>query len=152
MPEDDVFVMEGVVLNSSASGGTWPRTCSAGVGSSISPSSLSSTPVLYKTEMCRSWDETTSCRYGTKCLFAHGKEELRPMPLRNKPEVNRPRVGAQGSSTPREVVPSEEEKQTMPQTEEFEAMVDAVINPNADAACNKQRLPVFVALTEPTDP
>lgn len=34
---------------------------------------------LYKTELCRSFEETGSCRYGTKCQFAHGKGELRPI-------------------------------------------------------------------------
>ncbi|KAI0786079.1 hypothetical protein C8Q75DRAFT_722116 [Abortiporus biennis] len=32
---------------------------------------------LYKTELCRSWEEKGSCRYGTKCQFAHGEDELR---------------------------------------------------------------------------
>ncbi|KAF7320018.1 hypothetical protein MKEN_00785800 [Mycena kentingensis (nom. inval.)] len=32
---------------------------------------------LYKTELCRSWEEKGSCRYGGKCQFAHGEEELR---------------------------------------------------------------------------
>ena len=30
----------------------------------------------YKTEMCKNWMETDTCRYGNKCQFAHGKEEL----------------------------------------------------------------------------
>ncbi|THU76125.1 hypothetical protein K435DRAFT_637561, partial [Dendrothele bispora CBS 962.96] len=30
----------------------------------------------YKTEFCRSWEEKGSCRYGTQCQFAHGKDEL----------------------------------------------------------------------------
>jgi len=34
---------------------------------------------LYKTELCQSWRETGSCRYGTKCQFAHGKVEVRPV-------------------------------------------------------------------------
>jgi len=34
---------------------------------------------LYKTELCRSFEETGTCRYGTKCQFAHGKDELRPV-------------------------------------------------------------------------
>jgi butyrate response factor 1 len=34
---------------------------------------------LYKTELCQSWMETGSCRYGTKCQFAHGKVEVRPV-------------------------------------------------------------------------
>lgn len=33
----------------------------------------------YKTELCRSWTETNQCRYGPKCQFAHGEEELRPI-------------------------------------------------------------------------
>ena len=32
---------------------------------------------LYKTEMCRSFEETGYCRYGTKCQFAHSQAELR---------------------------------------------------------------------------
>ncbi|EME26766.1 Tristetraprolin [Galdieria sulphuraria] len=32
---------------------------------------------LYKTELCRSFMETGFCRYGVKCQFAHGTEELR---------------------------------------------------------------------------
>lgn len=34
---------------------------------------------LYKTELCRSFEETGNCRYGTKCQFAHGRDELRPV-------------------------------------------------------------------------
>lgn len=33
----------------------------------------------YKTELCRSYAETGQCRYGVKCQFAHGAEELRPL-------------------------------------------------------------------------
>lgn len=36
--------------------------------------------VLYKTELCRSWELQQKCDYGTKCQFAHGKEELRQLP------------------------------------------------------------------------
>ncbi|PRQ73177.1 Proteophosphoglycan ppg4 [Rhodotorula toruloides] len=32
---------------------------------------------LYKTELCRSWEEKGNCRYGVKCQFAHGIQELR---------------------------------------------------------------------------
>ncbi|KAI0711691.1 hypothetical protein C8Q76DRAFT_810096 [Earliella scabrosa] len=32
---------------------------------------------LYKTELCRTWEEKGSCRYRAKCQFAHGEEELR---------------------------------------------------------------------------
>ena len=30
-----------------------------------------------QTELCRSWEESGSCRYGNKCQFAHGRRELR---------------------------------------------------------------------------
>ena len=33
----------------------------------------------YKTELCRSYAETGRCRYGLKCQFAHGADELRPL-------------------------------------------------------------------------
>ncbi|EFA80829.1 hypothetical protein PPL_06417 [Heterostelium album PN500] len=33
----------------------------------------------YKTELCRSFAETGICRYGFKCQFAHGRDELRPV-------------------------------------------------------------------------
>jgi hypothetical protein len=32
---------------------------------------------LYKTELCRSFEETGQCRYGSKCQFAHSEKELR---------------------------------------------------------------------------
>jgi len=31
----------------------------------------------YKTELCKSFNETGACRYGSKCQFAHGKQEVR---------------------------------------------------------------------------
>lgn len=31
----------------------------------------------YKTELCRTYEESGTCKYGTKCQFAHGMEELR---------------------------------------------------------------------------
>jgi hypothetical protein len=35
------------------------------------------TNTLYKTEMCRNWNEVGDCRYGRSCQFAHGQKELR---------------------------------------------------------------------------
>ncbi|KAG8933628.1 hypothetical protein FRC00_013031 [Tulasnella sp. 408] len=32
---------------------------------------------LYKTELCRSWEEKGTCKYGEKCQFAHGEAEQR---------------------------------------------------------------------------
>lgn len=36
--------------------------------------------VLYKTEMCRTFEETGICKYGTKCQFAHDTVEVRNIP------------------------------------------------------------------------
>lgn len=33
----------------------------------------------YKTELCRSFQENGSCKYGNKCQFAHGEAELRSL-------------------------------------------------------------------------
>ncbi|GJD08192.1 Tristetraprolin [Galdieria sulphuraria] len=43
------------------------------------PESKVSCNDLYKTELCRSFMETGFCRYHSKCQFAHGVEELRPV-------------------------------------------------------------------------
>ena len=29
-----------------------------------------------KYEMCKNWKEKGTCKYGDKCLFAHGEQEL----------------------------------------------------------------------------
>lgn len=47
--------------------------------SSSSTSSVSSSSSRYKTELCRSFTESGLCKYGGKCQFAHGPEELRDL-------------------------------------------------------------------------
>ncbi|KAG0193656.1 60S ribosomal protein L38 [Apophysomyces sp. BC1034] len=32
---------------------------------------------MYKTEICQNWEQTQQCRYGAKCQYAHGFDELR---------------------------------------------------------------------------
>jgi transcriptional regulator of heat shock response len=41
---------------------------------SVSPSQTTVRRLKY--ELCKNWRETGCCRYGEKCLFAHGKHEL----------------------------------------------------------------------------
>jgi len=41
--------------------------------------------VLYKTELCRSW-QFGQCKYNERCLFAHGEHELKPL---KKPRHNK---------------------------------------------------------------
>ena len=33
--------------------------------------------LFYKTRMCKNWEQTGDCMYGSRCNFAHGEEELR---------------------------------------------------------------------------
>ncbi|XP_068441847.1 mRNA decay activator protein ZFP36L1 isoform X2 [Clinocottus analis] len=47
--------------------------------SSSSSSSVSSSSSRYKTELCRSFTESGLCKYGGKCQFAHGMDELRDL-------------------------------------------------------------------------
>ena len=42
----------------------------------------------YKTELCRSWEETGFCRYGDKCQFAHGRQELRVVTRHHKVSIS----------------------------------------------------------------
>ncbi|XP_051844993.1 mRNA decay activator protein ZFP36 [Antechinus flavipes] len=50
---------------------------SEGAPGSGSPAGAASSS-RYKTELCRTFSESGKCRYGSKCQFAHGLEELRP--------------------------------------------------------------------------
>lgn len=42
-------------------------------------SQLSLRLLSLQTEVCCSWKKTGRCRYGSKCQFAHGEEELKPV-------------------------------------------------------------------------
>merc|ERR1712187_935141 len=41
---------------------------------------MGTNPLLYKTELCTSFQISGYCPYGTRCKFAHGSSELRPVP------------------------------------------------------------------------
>ncbi|XP_017294586.1 mRNA decay activator protein ZFP36 [Kryptolebias marmoratus] len=61
-------------------GETSPSVFNASSSSSSSSSvSSSSSSSRYKTELCRSFTENGLCKYGGKCQFAHGPEELRDL-------------------------------------------------------------------------
>jgi len=59
--------------------------CSTSIGSSAGGSAVSTSNGIkmsvkcdrYKTELCRTYEENGTCRYGDKCQFAHGAAELR---------------------------------------------------------------------------
>jgi len=54
-------------------------TTTAPVTERFSHSHINKQKSLYKTELCRSWEEKGRCPYGNKCQYAHGSEELRPV-------------------------------------------------------------------------
>ena len=60
---------QGIAINNTGS--------SQNVANGNGPSANNRKLGLYKTELCRSWEEKGTCRYGAKCQFAHGEEELR---------------------------------------------------------------------------
>jgi len=57
----------------------------------------------YKTTMCRHFEQTGNCQLGTRCHFAHGKEELRkatdPIPTMNTGGIAEPKVNTMGQMT-----------------------------------------------------
>jgi len=60
---------QSITSNDSEQGGQ------SGNNPKVKPSSSGSS--LYKTELCRSFEEAGICRYGKKCQFAHSRKELR---------------------------------------------------------------------------
>lgn len=52
---------------------------SGAVSLSNSTSSITATSSRYKTELCRTFAERGLCKYGSKCQFAHGPDELRDL-------------------------------------------------------------------------
>lgn len=48
------------------------------------PQALERAKKLYKTEVCRSWQDYQMCPYGAKCQFAHGDAELRQVERHRK--------------------------------------------------------------------
>lgn len=62
--EEDVLVMDGVLVNEPGS---------SRPGRSLAPdfASPGSSSSLYKTEICRTWENAGTCRYGSKCQVPH---------------------------------------------------------------------------------
>lgn len=55
---------------------------------------------LYKTELCRNWEETNHCRYGMKCQYAHGASDLREIDRHPKYKTQKCRTFHQTGSCP----------------------------------------------------
>lgn len=81
---NNIFSVGALTATSVGGGGrTTVKNCgSTSTGQSAGSSSASSNKLAlkcerYKTELCRTFDENGTCRYGDKCQFAHGAAELR---------------------------------------------------------------------------
>ncbi|KAG1448434.1 hypothetical protein G6F56_008943 [Rhizopus delemar] len=55
---------------------------------------------LYKTELCRNWEETGQCRYGMKCQYAHGAQDLREIERHPKYKTQKCRTFHKTGSCP----------------------------------------------------
>lgn len=74
-------------------GSSLKATVSTATGSSgLGPNANNRKLGLYKTELCRSWEEKGTCRYGAKCQFAHGEDELRQVQRHPKVRTSHPLV------------------------------------------------------------
>ncbi|XP_022974010.1 uncharacterized protein LOC111472626 isoform X1 [Cucurbita maxima] len=85
---EEVIVMDEILISSVHGGAKTLKSAldsGSGGGSSLSKNQ-------YRTDICRSWEDSGSCRFGHKCQFAHGKEELRPvhLPVKTKPKFGEP--------------------------------------------------------------
>ncbi|EPY53755.1 CCCH tandem zinc finger protein [Schizosaccharomyces cryophilus OY26] len=60
------------------------RPRAATPGSNNSSTTSTGKRALYKTEPCKNWQTTGNCRYGNKCQFAHGEDELKEPPRHPK--------------------------------------------------------------------
>ncbi len=49
--------------------------------------------------MCKNWREKGNCKYGDKCLFAHGTNELTKRSTVNGPEPAKPAIDPSKSTT-----------------------------------------------------
>lgn len=74
----------------SSAGGLSPAAAAAAaaLANGNGPSANNRKLGLYKTELCRSWEEKGTCRYGNKCQFAHGEDELRKVPRHPKVKLS----------------------------------------------------------------
>ncbi|XP_051933751.1 mRNA decay activator protein ZFP36L1 isoform X1 [Hippocampus zosterae] len=86
LPQRSVSMVE--TSSATAAGLGWPDSDMKDPQEGISPTMLnhsmttsatSSASTRYKTELCRSFTENGMCKYGGKCQFAHGPEELRDL-------------------------------------------------------------------------
>ncbi|KAI3445701.1 hypothetical protein Pfo_002366 [Paulownia fortunei] len=179
--EEDVIVMDGIPVPKSNKGGgevrmRLPLMSSSSVigsfvgGRSNSTSSGTENIKYFRNRLCRFWETSGTCQFGSECQFAHGKEELRPprssgkikietFKLNNSLEGSSPssygtkyppisQVKAAASDwTPQDdgievTLPSDSTEEKNPSTEDVDAYIEKVLY----GTNSRKRLPVFVEI------
>ncbi|CAG8463576.1 9079_t:CDS:2 [Paraglomus brasilianum] len=107
---------------------------------------------LYKTEMCRNWEEKGDCRYGVKCQFAHSSTELREVKKHPKYKTEICKTFWEKGACPygRRCCFIHNEKNLMPHSSNasLRAFTDAYFSGNGIQECGRRRrLPCFTNLT-----
>ncbi|XP_003740417.1 mRNA decay activator protein ZFP36L2-like [Galendromus occidentalis] len=82
-PNSGGFGNNGFSVAGGSGGGSSSSSTSSSSTDSVKDASLDTVLALnssrYKTELCRPFEENGICKYGDKCQFAHGIEELRSL-------------------------------------------------------------------------
>ncbi|KAG7278660.1 hypothetical protein CRUP_014015 [Coryphaenoides rupestris] len=76
---DTNYPLGGIRSASLSTSPTLPSSSSASSLLSAGSNSSGLSSSRYKTELCRSFAESSVCKYGNKCQFAHGLDELRDL-------------------------------------------------------------------------
>ncbi len=67
--------------------------------------------------MCKNWREKGNCKYGDKCLFAHGTNELTKRSTVNGPEPAKPAIDSSKTTT---TITDDKKSSPLPQVTESE--------------------------------
>ncbi|XP_047335088.1 mRNA decay activator protein ZFP36-like [Impatiens glandulifera] len=131
--EEDVLVMDGILVGSRSSSKDRFSSSSESGGSSSSPGHNN----FYKKDLCRSWEDLSQCRYGYKCQFAHGKEEMRPSRFicNNKSEAAKSKQhGGKGGIVHNQIINLETETTTLSPPSKYQSSPISIKSRNPESS------------------
>ncbi|KAL2343769.1 hypothetical protein Fmac_005054 [Flemingia macrophylla] len=94
--DDDVIVMDDILVRPVSGGKSGRSSSSSGRGSSSSTSSTARS--VFRTDICRAWEEPGNCRYNSRCQFGPQKEESRSTKSKSGEEILQSSTGAESST------------------------------------------------------
>ena len=100
-----------------------------------------------KYEMCKNWREKGQCKYGDKCLFAHGDHELTKRSSLNGPEPKTPANTAPAAETTKEATATIADETEVKKTEDTASIV---IKDSAKDEVTDEKKDELAAKTETT--